>query len=75
MNNVLQFPIKKKELYDVLKTETSGEKFICFYLNEAGEVCYTWGNDVTLKDAAYIEKLISIFVHDEFKDKVEWGPN
>lgn len=73
MDNVLQFPVKKKALYEVLKNETEGEKFICFYFNEDGNLSYSWGTELNLLEISYILKVLDIFVSNELQTGVEWG--
>ena len=75
MDNIIQFPKKEISEYDAVKKIFGTEKFISFYYDDDGGLCYLWGNNVTLMEMTYIQKILDVFGMDELKANVKWGNN
>ena len=68
--NVLDFKLKDKSHYEKIKEILGSDKFICFWVDGANTIKYNFG-DLTSKDMAYIEKLMSMVTADTIKENTE----
>jgi len=69
-NKIIEFKQKDKSDYEKFCDVTKSKNYVSFWFNDKGHICYSFG-ELTLSQMAYIEKVLSTIVTDNFKENLE----